>query len=67
MHVTADRKPGHASPVKSTGSDESVSSSAVPAVPWYIADGWQPHPENAAYFFKGNDVKLEAELRAQRR
>lgn len=34
----------------------------VPTSPWYLAEGWQQHPDDKRYFYKGNELKLESEL-----
>lgn len=36
--------------------------SIPPELSWYIIDGWRPHPQDARYFYKGTEVRLESEL-----
>lgn len=36
----------------------------APAAPVFPPEGWLAHPEAAGYFYKGQEVKTEAELRA---
>lgn len=42
-----------------------VEAPAVPAAPSFPPEGWQQHPNNPAYWYKGTEVITEAELRAR--
>lgn len=38
-------------------------------VPWYVTEGWKPHPQNSRYYYKHGEnpaVRLESELIAMR-
>jgi hypothetical protein len=39
---------------------------AASAVPWYVAEGWQSHPQNPDYYFRGNEVRSKSDLIASR-
>lgn len=42
-----------------------VDAPAVPVAPAFPPEGWQQHPNNPAYWYKGTEVITEAELRAR--
>ncbi|TIM41642.1 hypothetical protein [Mesorhizobium sp.] len=47
------------------GRDERAGVKAAPVAPAAPAEGWKPHPTAPGYFYKGQEVLLEADLRAK--